>query len=97
MLSTFGRTLEALEFVEFDPMVGTPTTWHATSVMLSFLEKHFNCCLTDNEKAAILTDFPKPNAACCCLSLAVHIILSQAVTCAIRSICILYGLHTVRM
>ena len=54
---------KALEFVEFDPTVEMSTTWRPTSVMLSFLEKHFNRCLTDDEKAAILTDFPKPNTA----------------------------------
>ena len=53
---------EALEFMEFDPTVEMLTTWCATNVMLSFLKKHFNHCLTDDEKAAILTDFPKPNA-----------------------------------
>ena len=41
---------EALEFVEFDPMVEMPTMWCTTSVMLSVFEKHFNRCLTDDER-----------------------------------------------
>jgi len=29
--------------------------------MISFLKKHFDRCLPDNEKEVILSDFPKPN------------------------------------
>ena len=52
---------EALELVEFDPTVQTPSTWDATKVMVSFLEKHFNCCLMDDERTLILRYFLKPN------------------------------------
>lgn len=52
---------EALELVEFDPTVETPSTWDPTKGMLNFLEKHFNRCLTDDERTSILADFPKPN------------------------------------
>lgn len=46
---------EALELIEFDPSVD-PTA--SQSHMLSFLEKHFNRSLTDEEREAILKEFP---------------------------------------
>ena len=50
---------EALELIEFDPTVETTNTWDPMQAMLSFLEKHFNRCLTDDERASILSNFPK--------------------------------------
>lgn len=52
---------ESLELVEFNSTVEMSSTWDPTKVMLSFLEKHFNCSLMDDERALILSDFPKPN------------------------------------
>ena len=54
-----GRRIQRrhLELVEFDPTVDTPTTWTPSEAMTAFLEKHFNCCLTDSEKDEILNDF----------------------------------------
>ena len=53
---------EALELVEYDPSVSTPTTWTPSEVIISFLKKLFNCCVDDIERDKILSDFPKPNA-----------------------------------
>ena len=52
---------EALELVEFDPKVKPTGTWDPPSVIRSFLHKHFNKSLSEEEREAILKDFPKPN------------------------------------
>ena len=49
---------EALELVEYDPSVSAPAMWTTSEVMISFLEKHFNCCVDDSERDKILTDLP---------------------------------------
>lgn len=49
---------EALELVEFDPSVKPMDTWDPPQPILSFLEKHFNRVLTDEEGDAIKKDFP---------------------------------------
>lgn len=53
---------EALELVEFDPSVEPTDTWEPPPAMSKFLDKHFNKALGDEEKEAIIKDFPKPNA-----------------------------------
>jgi len=53
---------EALELVEYDPSVSTPTTWTPSKAMISFLKKHFNRYVDDSERDKTLNDFPKPNA-----------------------------------
>ena len=50
---------EALEFIEFDPTVDPKDSWKAPSTMTSFLEKHFNRSLSDDEREAIMKDFPR--------------------------------------
>ena len=45
---------EASEFVEFDPK----DSWKAPTI--SFIEKHFNRSLSDEEHKAIMKDFPRP-------------------------------------
>ena len=52
---------EALELVEFDPSVEPKDAWSPPSPMVSFLEKHFNRTLEEDEREAILKDFPKPH------------------------------------
>lgn len=47
--------------VEFDPAVQPEDSWDAPSSMLSFLEKHFNKALSEEERKAILKSFPKPS------------------------------------
>ena len=54
---------EALELVEFDPTVDPNDSWVQPKVMEEFLLKHFNRALTDEEKKAIISDFPKPSCA----------------------------------
>lgn len=53
---------EATQFreLEFDPKVKDDTAWQPTEAMLKFLEKHFNQSLTEEERKAILNDFPIP-------------------------------------
>ena len=51
---------EALELVEFDPSVDSKDAWTPSHAISSFLEKHFNCALTEEEREAIMKDFPKP-------------------------------------
>ena len=51
---------EALELVEFDPSVEPKDAWNPPPPMVSFLEKHFNRTLEEDEREAILKDFPKP-------------------------------------
>ena len=51
---------EALELVEFDTTVTPKDTWEPPKPILTFLEKHFNKSLTEEERTAILKDFPKP-------------------------------------
>ena len=53
---------EALEFVEFDPKVDPTNSWKTPQSMKKFLDKHFNKALAEEEKEAILKDFPKPDA-----------------------------------
>ena len=52
---------EALEFTEFDPSIKPQGTWDALKQMLVFME-HFNRSLSNDEREAILKDFPKPNS-----------------------------------
>ena len=52
---------EALEFVEFDPSVQANDKWQASEPMSAFLDKHFNRSLSEEEREAIMQDFPKPN------------------------------------
>ena len=47
---------EALEFVEFDPAIQPKDSWEPPKVILSFLEKHFNRALTEQEKEKIFLD-----------------------------------------
>ena len=51
---------EALEFVEFDPSVNTKGSWEPPPAMNVFLVKHFNRSLTEDEREAIMRDFPRP-------------------------------------
>jgi len=52
---------EALEMIEFDPSVEPSDTWQPPASISNFLEKHFNRSLSEDEKEAIMKDFPKPN------------------------------------
>ena len=52
---------EALELVEFDPKVEPAGSWEPPQMIRSFLEKHFNKLLSEEERDAIMKDFPKPN------------------------------------
>ena len=52
---------EALEFVEFDPTVDFPSAWVPSAAMVSFIEKHFNRCVMEDERTAIMNDFLKPD------------------------------------
>ena len=52
---------EALELVEFDPKVEAKDTWPPPKSMKTFLEKYFNKSLSEEEREAILKDFPKPD------------------------------------
>jgi len=52
---------EALEMIEFDPSVEPLDTWQPPTSISNFLEKHFNRSLSEDEKEAIMKDFPKPN------------------------------------
>ena len=54
---------EAREFEDFDPSVEPEGTWEPSAAMKSFLGHHFNCVLTECEKDAIMTEFPKPNCS----------------------------------
>ena len=54
--------VEALEFIEFDPSVDPKDSWEAPASITSFLDKHFNRSLSEDEKSAIMKDFPKPNS-----------------------------------
>jgi len=49
------KLLDEKEALQFDPTV-EPTTWTPSEAMISFLEEHSNCCLTDDENKAILSD-----------------------------------------
>jgi len=60
LMNPTSEFLDKKEALEFDPTV-EPTTWTPSQAIISFLEKHFNRCLADNEKEAILSNFPKPN------------------------------------
>ena len=46
--------------VEFDPSMDPRDTWKPPQVILAFLEKNFNCSLAEEEREAIMKDFPKP-------------------------------------
>ena len=52
---------EALKFVEFDLSVQPKDRWLAPEPMAAFLDKHFNRSLSEEEREAIMQDFPKPN------------------------------------
>ena len=58
----YGDT-ETQEFEEFDPSTDPDGTWEPPSMMLAYLERHFNRCLTDKDKKNILTEFPKPDCS----------------------------------
>ena len=47
--------------VEFDPSVKPNDEWLGPELMAAFLDKHFNRFLTDEEREAIMQDFPEPN------------------------------------
>ena len=47
---------EALELVEFDPKVESKDTWPPPKAMRSFLEKHFNKSLSEEEREAIFPE-----------------------------------------
>ena len=51
---------EVLELVKFDPTVDAQSMLDPTKGVLSFLEKHFNRCVTEDERGSILPNFPKP-------------------------------------
>ena len=50
-----------MEFIEFDPAVDPKDSWKAPSTITLFLEKHFNRSLLDDEREAIMKDFPRPH------------------------------------
>ena len=52
---------EAQEFAVFDPTVSDNSTWDAGEIINAFLEKHFNREVKDDEREAIMQDFPKPS------------------------------------
>ena len=52
---------EALQLIEFDPAVDPKDSWQPPKAMASFLTKHFNKSLSEEEREAILKDFPVPN------------------------------------
>lgn len=51
---TLLNSKEAL--VEFNPSVDPSGAWEAPKAMTEFLDKHFNKCLTDEEREAIRKD-----------------------------------------
>jgi len=52
---------EAQEFAAvFDPTVSDNSTWDAGETINTFLKKHFNREVTDDEREAIMQDFLKP-------------------------------------
>ena len=54
-------TKQKLELVEFDPSVEPKDSWKPPTSMSSFLEKHFNKTLSEDETSAIMKDFAKPS------------------------------------
>ena len=52
---------EALELVEFDPAVTPKNSWKPPKPIVTFLEKHFNKSLSEEERESIMKDFPKPD------------------------------------
>ena len=52
---------EALELIEFDLKVKPAWLWEPPKAIRSFLEKHINKTLSDDEGEAIMKDFPKPS------------------------------------
>ena len=52
---------EVLELIEFDPHVKPTGSWEPPAAIRIFLEKHFNKVLSEEEREAIMKDFPKPN------------------------------------
>ena len=50
---------KALELVEFGPTVTPKNTWEPQKPIVSFLEKHFNRSLSEDEWESIMKDFPK--------------------------------------
>ena len=51
---------EAQEFLDFDPTIVPEGTWDPPESMTAFLNKHFNHCLSDIEREATLSHFPRP-------------------------------------
>lgn len=51
--------VEALKLIEFNPSVDPNDSWNPSSAMLSFLGKYFTRSLQEEEREAILKDFPK--------------------------------------
>ena len=41
---------ESLELVQFDPMVEDENAWEAGEIINSFIEKHFKCTMTMEER-----------------------------------------------
>lgn len=54
---------EAHEFLDFDLTIEPEGTWDPPGAMTTFLDKHFNYCLLNMEREAILCNFPKPNCS----------------------------------
>ena len=58
---TFLSETEALEYVEFDPSVQAENSWEPSQSIKSFLERHFNKGLSEEERKKLTADFPKPS------------------------------------
>ena len=54
---------EVQEFSDFGPTIVPEGTWDLPESMTAFLSKHFNRCLSDIKREAILSDFPRPNSS----------------------------------
>lgn len=52
---------EALELIEFDPAIQPEDAWSPPDNIVKFLDRHFNKSLSEEERKAILKDFPKPS------------------------------------
>ena len=48
---------ESLELVQFDPMVEDENAWEEGEIINSFIEKHFKCAITMEERKALMKDF----------------------------------------
>lgn len=52
---------EALELVEFDPTVDPKDAWKSPQTIQTFLEKHFNLSLSEEERSAIMKTSLNPS------------------------------------